>query len=137
MRALRFMDTLLQRDNLQKAAFLKDLTSFWTRFDSRILCYKVRPAAACGLGCLHDAGSQSRSANSTARIHLERSDVSVIPKPQVLPALLEELRNEAVQALALPLVLRIIAQQPPKDFMDVTLPAMLPVAASVKVCLRP
>ena len=41
VRALRFMDTLLQRDNLQKAAFLKDLTSFWTRFDSRILCYKV------------------------------------------------------------------------------------------------
>ena len=35
------MDTFLQRDNLQKAAFLKDLTSFWTRFDSRILCYKV------------------------------------------------------------------------------------------------
>ena len=56
---------------------------------------------------------------------------------QVLPALLEELRNEAVQALALPLVLRIIAQQPPKDFMDVTLPALLPVAASVKVCRRP
>ena len=41
VRALRFMDTLLQRDNLQKAAFLKDLTSFWTRFDSRILCFKV------------------------------------------------------------------------------------------------
>ena len=52
---------------------------------------------------------------------------------QVLPALLEELRNEAVQALALPLVLRIIAQQPPRDFMDVTLPALLPVATTVKV----
>ena len=52
----------------------------------------------------------------------------------MLPALIEELRNEAVQALALPLVLRIIAQQPPKDFMDVTLPALLPVATTVKVC---
>lgn len=43
MRALRFLDTLLQRDSLQKAAFLKDFANFWPRFDARILRYKVLP----------------------------------------------------------------------------------------------
>ena len=47
VRALRFLDTLLQRDNLQKAAFLKDLTGFWTRFDARILRHKVRDHIGC------------------------------------------------------------------------------------------
>lgn len=41
MRALRFLDTLLQRDSLQKAAFLKDLANFWPRFDARVLRFKV------------------------------------------------------------------------------------------------
>lgn len=41
VRALRFLDSLLQRDDLQKVAFLKDLNSFWPRFDARILRYKV------------------------------------------------------------------------------------------------
>ena len=53
----------------------------------------------------------------------------------MLPALLEELRNEAVAVLALPLVLRIVAQQPPRDFLDFTLPILLPVAASAKVAM--
>ena len=29
LRAVRFLDTMIQRDNLQKAAFLKDLGSIW------------------------------------------------------------------------------------------------------------
>ncbi len=43
MRSLRFLDNLLQRDNLQKAAFLKDALKFWPRFDMRVLRYKVLP----------------------------------------------------------------------------------------------
>ena len=43
VRSLRFLDNLLQRDNLQKAAFLKDALKFWPRFDFRVLRYKARP----------------------------------------------------------------------------------------------
>ena len=32
LRALRFLDTLLQREDLQKAAFLKDLAQLWPRW---------------------------------------------------------------------------------------------------------
>jgi hypothetical protein len=53
---------------------------------------------------------------------------------QVLPPLLTELRNEALQALVLPLVLGIIPQQDEADFMDWTLPSLLPIATSAKVC---
>lgn len=52
---------------------------------------------------------------------------------QVLPPLLVELRNEALQALVLPLVLGIIPQQDEPDFMDWTLPSLLPIATSAKV----
>lgn len=90
VRSLRFLDNLLQRDNLQKTAFLKDALKFWPRFDHRVLRYKV------------------------------------------LPPLLTELRNEQLQALVLPLVLNIIPLQEPQDFMDWTLPGLLPVAASAK-----
>lgn len=41
LRALRFLDTMIQRDSLQKAAFLKDLASFFPQFDDRVLRYKV------------------------------------------------------------------------------------------------
>lgn len=41
VRALRFLDNLLQRDNLQKAAFLKDAQKFWPRLDMRVLRYAV------------------------------------------------------------------------------------------------
>lgn len=51
---------------------------------------------------------------------------------QVLPPLLAELRNEKLQALVLPLVLNIIPLQEPQDFMDWTLPGLLPVAAAAK-----
>mmetsp|Transcript_17828 Transcript_17828/g.53724 ORF Transcript_17828/g.53724 Transcript_17828/m.53724 type:complete len:813 (+) Transcript_17828:225-2663(+) len=43
VRSLRFLDNLLQRDNLQKAAFLKDALKFWPRFNLRVLRYKVLP----------------------------------------------------------------------------------------------
>lgn len=66
-----------QYDNLQKAAFLRELARSWEHFDARVLRYKV------------------------------------------LPPLLSELRNAAVQALALPLVLAIASRQDPKDFVEV------------------
>ena len=41
LRALRFMDSMIQRDTMQKAAFLNDLTTFWQQFDDRVLRLKV------------------------------------------------------------------------------------------------
>ena len=37
LRALRFLETLLQRDDAQKVAFLKDLATLWPQCDSRVL----------------------------------------------------------------------------------------------------
>ena len=48
LRALRFMDSMIQRDTLQKVAFLNDLTTFWDKFDDRILRLKVSPFALNG-----------------------------------------------------------------------------------------
>ena len=35
------MDSMIQRDTMQKAAFLNDLATFWDRFDDRVLRLKV------------------------------------------------------------------------------------------------
>lgn len=43
LRALRFLDHILERDNMQKSEFLKALSDMWKDFDSRVLCYKVLP----------------------------------------------------------------------------------------------
>ncbi|XP_027339351.1 SCY1-like protein 2 isoform X2 [Abrus precatorius] len=43
LRALRFLDHMLERDNLQKSEFLKALSDMWKDFDSRVLRYKVLP----------------------------------------------------------------------------------------------
>ncbi|KAF8411045.1 hypothetical protein HHK36_003584 [Tetracentron sinense] len=43
LRALRFLDHMLERDNMQKSEFLKALSDMWKDFDSRILRYKVLP----------------------------------------------------------------------------------------------
>lgn len=43
LRALRFLDHLLERDNMQKSEFLKALKDMWKDFDSRVLRYKVLP----------------------------------------------------------------------------------------------
>lgn len=47
LRALQFMDNMIQRDVMQKMAFLTDLTSFWNSFDDRILRLKVHPKLLC------------------------------------------------------------------------------------------
>eukprot|EP00798_Chlamydomonas_sp_ICE-L_P021793 gene21793-28814_t len=43
LRALRFLETVLQREVSQKAAFLNDLSHFWSQFDDRLLKHKVIP----------------------------------------------------------------------------------------------
>ncbi|XP_059629710.1 SCY1-like protein 2 A [Cornus florida] len=43
LRALRFLDHMLGRDNMQKSEFLKALSDMWKDFDSRVLRYKVLP----------------------------------------------------------------------------------------------
>ncbi|XP_076893168.1 SCY1-like protein 2 A [Bidens hawaiensis] len=43
LRALRFLDHMLERDNMQKSEFLKALLDMWKDFDARILRYKVLP----------------------------------------------------------------------------------------------
>ncbi|KAL8225431.1 hypothetical protein R6Q57_017988 [Mikania cordata] len=43
LRALRFLDHMLARDNMQKSEFLKALLDMWKDFDARILRYKVLP----------------------------------------------------------------------------------------------
>ncbi|KAK1325199.1 hypothetical protein QJS10_CPA01g02138 [Acorus calamus] len=43
LRALRFLDHMLERDNMQKTEFLKSLSDMWKEFDSRVLRYKVLP----------------------------------------------------------------------------------------------
>ncbi|MBA0681045.1 hypothetical protein Goari_012707, partial [Gossypium aridum] len=43
LRALRFLDHLLEKDNMQKSEFLKALSDMWKDFDYRVLRYKVLP----------------------------------------------------------------------------------------------
>lgn len=43
VRALRFLEGFLQRDAMQKAAFLKDLEGLWPRCDARVLRCRVLP----------------------------------------------------------------------------------------------
>ncbi|KAK2379455.1 kinase family with ARM repeat domain-containing protein [Trifolium repens] len=43
LRVLRFLDHMLERDNMQKSEFLKALSDMWKDFDSRVLRYKVLP----------------------------------------------------------------------------------------------
>ncbi|XP_022861514.1 SCY1-like protein 2 isoform X2 [Olea europaea var. sylvestris] len=43
LRALRFLDHMLERDNMQKSEFLKALSDMRKDFDSRVLRYKVLP----------------------------------------------------------------------------------------------
>ena len=56
LRAVRFLDTMLQRDSLQKAAFLKDLAGLWPRVDARVLKFRLLPPllaeARCAPACL-------------------------------------------------------------------------------------
>lgn len=43
LRALRFLDHMLGKDNMQKSEFIKALSDMWKDFDSRVLRYKVLP----------------------------------------------------------------------------------------------
>jgi hypothetical protein len=43
LRALKFLETMVQRSSLEKTGFLKDLGTFWERFDQRVLMQRVGP----------------------------------------------------------------------------------------------
>mmetsp|Transcript_22910 Transcript_22910/g.58463 ORF Transcript_22910/g.58463 Transcript_22910/m.58463 type:complete len:1024 (-) Transcript_22910:213-3284(-) len=43
LRGLKFLDTILQREAGQKAAFLRDLATFWCQYDDRTLRLRVLP----------------------------------------------------------------------------------------------
>eukprot|EP00271_Cylindrocystis_brebissonii_P007039 TRINITY_DN2014_c0_g1_i1.p1 TRINITY_DN2014_c0_g1~~TRINITY_DN2014_c0_g1_i1.p1 ORF type:complete len:1212 (+),score=286.96 TRINITY_DN2014_c0_g1_i1:322-3957(+) len=43
LRALRFLDHMLERDNIQKSEFFKSLSGLWSGCDPRVLLYKVLP----------------------------------------------------------------------------------------------
>ncbi|KAL0349610.1 UNVERIFIED_CONTAM: hypothetical protein Sradi_4110200 [Sesamum radiatum] len=43
LRALRFLDHMHERDNMQKSEFLKVLSDMWKDFDPRVLRFKVLP----------------------------------------------------------------------------------------------
>jgi hypothetical protein len=43
LRALHFIETILQRDTAQKHAFVRDLPSFYSQFDKRLLRLRVLP----------------------------------------------------------------------------------------------
>ena len=53
---LQFLDTLIQRDALQKAAFLRDLPALCAQFDSRVLRYKARGCWGRGQGAVAGGG---------------------------------------------------------------------------------
>ena len=59
LRALRFLDTLPQRDALQKAAFIKDLGQIWRRMDARVLKFRLLPPLL----------REARSARAYLRLH--------------------------------------------------------------------
>eukprot|EP00887_Chlorella_sp_A99_P006890 scaffold2.g6890.t1 len=114
LRALRFLDGMLQRDSLQKAAFLKDLPAMCAQFDSRVLRYLVLPPL---LGELRSA--------------------ELLPAllPVVLKIVALQARSILYQCLDAAAFLPAdsaapLALQPPADFADVTLPALAPLLAS-------
>jgi hypothetical protein len=51
LRAVRFLDTMMQRDALQKAAFLKDLAGVWPRVDTRVLKFRLLPPLLAEARC--------------------------------------------------------------------------------------
>lgn len=66
LRALRFMDSMIQRDTMQKAAFLNDLTNFWHKFDDRVLRLKV--CLTCSLNMSMTSLLPTRMTRSPAQL---------------------------------------------------------------------
>ena len=148
----QFLDTMLQRDAMQKAAFLRELPAMCAQFDARILHYKVGavrwpqglPAqpllptggASCFQAAAAAGGLPPLLAGLQARRWIRRCCPPVLltftlasvsyppPRLQVLPPLLAELRDATLQPTLLPIVLRIVQTQDPVEFGDTTLPAL-------------
>ncbi|MCD7471354.1 hypothetical protein HAX54_011752 [Datura stramonium] len=63
LRALRFLDHMLERDNMQKSEFLKALSDMWKDFDSRVLRYKVLPPLCAELRMWYATHDSSHGAD--------------------------------------------------------------------------
>ena len=59
LRAVKFLDTFISRDPLQKAAFLKDLPALAATFDARTLRYKVGASGGGGGGAWRWGGCRA------------------------------------------------------------------------------
>lgn len=86
LRALRFLDTLIQRDNLQKAAFLKDLGELLPSYAPRVRRTKVLPAL---LRELHNESLQ----------------------PLLLPVILRIVQQQSSEVTSFPLVIARVKVQ--------------------------
>lgn len=108
---------MIQREPVQKAAFLRDLPAMCAQFDARILRYKVRAELAgvvwALLGVNPACCARPVTPVCSAPVNL-----------QVLPPLLGELRDAQLQPTLLPIILKIVKDQPPGEFADATLPSL-------------
>lgn len=119
LRALRFLDTIVQRDALQKAAFLKDLGQIWRRMDARVLKFRLLPpllrearsahANLCLLCC--PCIPRSRAASQAECRYEGIFKVLKLIQMSTSRACLYAHRTEALQPLLLPLLLVMLEQQ--------------------------
>ncbi|DBA79962.1 TPA: hypothetical protein ACH3X1_008165 [Trebouxia sp. C0004] len=131
LRALRFMDSMIQRDTMQKAAFLNDLTTFWHKFDDRVLRLKVLPhlleeARSEQLQQLvlplviHILGKQDKqdfadtSAPALRTIFQSAKGDSLLLLVRCTPSLMKSMPRPFVTSMMLPLLLRAAQQGDPR-----------------------
>ncbi|KAK8691840.1 hypothetical protein V6N13_075335 [Hibiscus sabdariffa] len=86
LRALRFLDHMLERDNRQKSEFLKALSDMWKDFDSRVLQYKVLPPLCAEL---RNSVMQPTILPMVLMIadSQDKSDFELVTLPALLPVL--------------------------------------------------
>ncbi|KAK6937961.1 Protein kinase domain [Dillenia turbinata] len=128
LRALHFLDHMLERDNMQKSEFLKALSDMWKDFDSRVLRYKVRVTSRKS-NMVGNRGRERRGCFPLIVFGIEylNGHPSSSARFMVLPPLCAELRNMVMQPMILPMVLTIAESQDRSDFELSTLPALVPV----------
>ncbi|KAE8666530.1 hypothetical protein F3Y22_tig00112498pilonHSYRG00308 [Hibiscus syriacus] len=86
LRALRFLDHMLERDNRQKSEFLKALSDMWKDFDSRVLRYKVLPPLCAELRNLVMQPTILPMVLMIANSQ-DKSDFELVTLPALLPVL--------------------------------------------------
>ncbi|VFQ69958.1 unnamed protein product [Cuscuta campestris] len=87
LRALRFLDHMLERDNMQKSEFLKALSDMWKEFDPHVLRYKVLPPLCAELRNLVMQPMILPMVLTIAESQ-ERNDFEVSTLPALVPVLI-------------------------------------------------